>query len=125
MKVLHITTSSDAAAKAGMQTPGAADNRTWGSLYCGSLHLFGLDRFDSWPSLSHSASCLGLLISMYVQVGRLEGLESEVDQLQHVLQSVAAELESGHQTAQVWEQNTLTLWQGSLTLSIRSPAGVH
>ena len=37
-----------------------------------------------------------------VQVGRLEGLESEVDQLQHVLQSVAAELESGHQHAQVW-----------------------
>ena len=38
---------------------------------------------------------------MCLQVGRLEGLESEVDQLQHVLQSVAAELESGHQTAQV------------------------
>lgn len=36
-----------------------------------------------------------------LQVGKLEGLESEVDQLQRVLQSVAAELESGHQTAQV------------------------
>ena len=35
------------------------------------------------------------------QVGRLEGLESEVDQLQNVLQSVASELESGHQQAQV------------------------
>lgn len=31
----------------------------------------------------------------------MEGLESEVDQLQNVLQSVAAELESGHQQAQV------------------------
>ena len=37
----------------------------------------------------------------FVQVGRLEGLESEVDQLQNVLQSVANELESGHQHAQV------------------------
>lgn len=36
-----------------------------------------------------------------LQVGRLEGLESEVDQLQHVLQSVAVELESGQQQAQV------------------------
>lgn len=36
-----------------------------------------------------------------LQVGKLEGLECEVDQLQRVLQSVAAELESGHQTAQV------------------------
>ena len=36
-----------------------------------------------------------------VQVGKLEGLESDVDQLQRVLQSVATELESGHQTAQV------------------------
>ena len=35
------------------------------------------------------------------QVGRLEGLESEVDQLQNVLQSAATELESGHQQAQV------------------------
>jgi len=35
------------------------------------------------------------------QVGRLEGLECEVDQLQNVLQSVASELESGHQQAQV------------------------
>ena len=35
------------------------------------------------------------------QVGRLEGLESEVDQLQNVLQGVATELESGHQHAQV------------------------
>lgn len=38
---------------------------------------------------------------MAAQVGRLEGLECEVDQLQNVLQSVASELESGHQHAQV------------------------
>lgn len=38
---------------------------------------------------------------MAAQVGRLEGLESEVDQLQNVLQSAATELESGHQQAQV------------------------
>ena len=36
-----------------------------------------------------------------MQVGRLEGLESEVDQLQNVLQSVANELESGHEHSQV------------------------
>ena len=41
-----------------------------------------------------------------MKVGRLEGLECEVDQLQHVLQSVAAELECGHQTAQVWAQHS-------------------
>ena len=34
----------------------------------------------------------------------MEGLESEVDQLQNVLQSVANELESGHQHAQVTSQ---------------------
>ena len=37
----------------------------------------------------------------FMQVGRLEGLESEVDQLQNVLQSVANELESGHEHSQV------------------------
>ncbi|KAL0027909.1 hypothetical protein WJX79_002203 [Trebouxia sp. C0005] len=40
------------------------------------------------------------------QVGRLEGLESEVDQLQNVLQSVASELESGHQQAQMMQRRT-------------------
>lgn len=38
---------------------------------------------------------------MMMQVSRLEGLESEVEQLQHVLQSVAAELDSGHHHSQV------------------------
>ena len=45
-----------------------------------------------------TAQCIVFIAS---QVGRLEGLESEVDQLQNVLQSVATELESGHQQAQV------------------------
>jgi len=53
------------------------------------------------------------------QVGRLEGLECEVDQLQNVLQSVATELESGHQQAQVCLLSTKTA--GSYVKLFRVP----